>query len=148
MKSLVVTLWALAALAAAGASGAAEFRSIGDKAVVLYDAPSEKAKKRYILTQGYPVEVVVVVEGWTKVRDAKGVLTWVESKHLAKKRLLLVTAPVAQIRESANDDARVVFEAEENVLLELLSVEPGGWLHVRHRDGDEGFVKITQVWGA
>jgi len=34
------------------------------------------------------------------------------------------------------------------VLLELLSVEPGGWLRVRHRDGDEGFVKITQVWGA
>ncbi len=148
MKSFVVTLSALAALVAAGASGAAEFRSIGDKAVVLYDAPSEKAKKRYILSQGYPVEVVVVVEGWTKVRDAKGVLTWVESKHLANKRFLLVTAPVAQIREKANDDARVLFEAEDGVLLELLSVEPGGWLRVRHRDGDEGFVKITQVWGA
>lgn len=148
MKSLVVTLCALAALAAANATGAAEFRSIGDKAAILYDAPSEKSQKRYILTQGYPVEVVVVVEGWTKVRDAKGVLTWVESKHLADKRFLIVTAPVAQIREKPDDDARVVFEAEQNVLLELLKVEPGGWLRVRHRDGDEGFVKITQVWGA
>ena len=147
MKSLVVTLCALAALAA-NATGAAEFRSIGDKVAILYDAPSEKSQKRYILTQGYPVEVVVVVEGWTKVRDAKGVLTWVESKHLADKRFLIVTAPVAQIREKPDDDARVVFEAEQNVLLELLKVEPGGWLRVRHRDGDEGFVKITQVWGA
>jgi len=148
MKPLVVTLFALFALTTAGASGAAEFRSIGDKAAVLYDAPSSKAKKRYILSQGYPVEVVVVVEDWTKVRDAKGELTWVETKHLANRRFLLVKVPVAQIRESAEDNARVVFEAEENVLLELLEVARGGWLRVRHRDGEGGFVKITQVWGA
>jgi SH3-like domain-containing protein len=92
--------------------------------------------------------VVVVVEDWTKVRDAKGELTWVETKHLANRRFLLVKVPVAQIRESADDNAGVVFEAEENVLLELLEVARGGWLRVRHRDGEGGFVKITQVWGA
>jgi SH3-like domain-containing protein len=148
MKSLVVILSALAALAVAGASRAAEFRSVGDKAVVLYDAPSGKARKRYVLSQGYPLEVVVMVEGWAKVRDAKGELTWVESKHLADRRFLLVKVPVAQIRESADDGAQVVFEAGENVLLELLEVVRGGWLRVRHRDGEGGFVKITQVWGA
>ena len=145
---LLAKLSVLAALSAAGALHAGEFRSIGDKAAVLYDAPSSKSNKRYVVTQGYPVEVVVVVEGWTKVRDAKGELTWVENKHLAEKRFLLVTAPVAQIRRSAEDGAPVVFEAEENVLLELLEVVRGGWLRVRHRDGEEGFVKVTQIWGA
>lgn len=149
MRSLhLAILSALIALSGAGALHAGEFRSIGDKAAVLYDAPSSKANKRYVLTQGYPVEVVVVVEGWTKVRDAKGQLTWIENKHLAEKRFLLITAPVAQIRERAEDGAPVAFEAEENVLLELLEVVRGGWLRVRHRDGQEGFVKVTQVWGA
>jgi SH3-like domain-containing protein len=149
MRSLhLAILSALIALSGAGALHAGEFRSIGGKAAVLYDAPSSKANKRYVLTQGYPVEVVVVVEGWTKVRDAKGELTWIENKHLAEKRFLLVTAPVAQIRERAEDGATVAFEAEENVLLELLEVVRGGWLRVRHRDGQEGFVKVTQVWGA
>jgi SH3-like domain-containing protein len=149
MRSLhLAILSALIALSGAGALHAGEFRSIGGKAAVLYDAPSSKANKRYVLTRGYPVEVVVVVEGWTKVRDAKGELTWIENKHLAEKRFLLVTAPVAQIRERAEDGATVAFEAEENVLLELLEVVRGGWLRVRHRDGQEGFVKVTQVWGA
>ncbi|MDH3287704.1 MAG: SH3 domain-containing protein [Betaproteobacteria bacterium] len=149
MKSLLaVIVSALVALAAAGATRAAEFRSVGEKAVVLYDAPSSKAKKRYVLSQGYPLEVVVAVEGWTKVRDAKGALTWVESKHFGDKRFLLVNVPVAQIRERAGDSAPVTFEAQENVLLELLEVARGGWLRVRHRDGEGGFVKITQVWGA
>lgn len=149
MKRLLAAfLWALAAFSAAGAVFAAEFRSVGRDAAVLYDAPSNKAKKRYILSQGYPVEVVVVVEDWTKVRDAEGQLTWIESKHLSGKRFLLVTAPVAQIRRRADDDAPVAFEARENVLLELLEVVRGGWLRVRHRDGEQGFVKVTQVWGA
>ena len=24
----------------------------------------------------------------------------------------------------------------------------GGWLRVRHRDGQAGYVRVTQVWGA
>lgn len=146
--SAIAILSVLVCLFAPGSAFAAEFRSIGDKAAVLYDAPSNKSKKRYVLSQGYPVEVVVVVEDWTKVRDAKGELTWVESKHLADRRFLLVKVPVAQIRERADDNSPVVFEAQENVLLELLEVARGGWLRVRHRDGEGGFVKITQVWGA
>jgi SH3-like domain-containing protein len=84
---------------------------------------------------------------WSKVRDANGDLTWIESKHLAEKRTILVKAPVAQIRAAADDNAPVVFQAQENVLLELLEVA-GGWLKVRHREGQSGFVRIAQVWGA
>jgi SH3-like domain-containing protein len=131
----------------AAAGAAAEFRSVAESAAVLYDAPSAKAKKLYVVSQGYPIEVVVVVEGWSKVRDANGELTWIESKQLSDKRTLLVRTPLAQVREAADDNAPVVFEAQQNVLLELQEVASGGWLRVRHRDGQAGFVKISQVWG-
>lgn len=140
-------------LAAAGvlawtcASSAAEFKSVSENAAILYDAPSAKAKKLFVVSQGYPFEVVVVVEGWSKVRDAGGELTWIESRHLADRRTVLVKAPLAQVRETADDGAPVVFQAQQNVLLDLLEVT-GGWLRVRHRDGQAGFVRITQVWGA
>lgn len=139
----------LAALAAwAGGAAAAEFRSVAENAAVLYDAPSAKANRLYVVSQGYPVEVVVVVEGWSKVRDANGELTWIESKLLSEKRTLMVKLPLAQVREAADDGAPVVFEAQQNVLLELVEVASGGWLRVRHRDGQTGFVKVGQVWGA
>lgn len=139
----------LAAAAAAGDAFAAglDFRSVADQAAVLYDAPSAKSKKLYVVNQGYPFEVLVVVEGWSKVRDANGDLTWIESKHLADKRTVLVKVPLAQVRDKADDGAPVVFQAQQNVLLELLEVA-GGWLRVRHRDGQAGFIKVTQVWGA
>ena len=131
----------------AGAGLAADFRSVADAATVLYDAPSAKSKKLYVVGQGYPFEIVVVVEGWSKVRDASGDLTWIESKHLADKRTVLVKTPLAQVRAAADDNASVVFQAQQDVLLDLLEVA-GGWLRVRHRDGQAGFIRITQVWGA
>jgi SH3-like domain-containing protein len=135
-----------AALFGPGA-GAADFRSVSGNAAILYDAPSAKAGKLYVVGHGYPFEVVVVVEGWSKVRDASGDLTWIESKLLADRRTVIVKAPLAQIREAAADNAPVVFQAQQNVLLDLLEVARG-WLKVRHHDGQSGFVRITQVWGA
>jgi SH3-like domain-containing protein len=126
---------------------AAEFRSVAENAAVLYDAPSAKAKKLFVVNQGYPVEVVVVVEGWSKVRDATGEMTWIESKQLADKRTVMVRMPIAQVREAADDAAPVAFQAQQNVLLELLEVTGSGWLRVRHRDGQTGYVRVAQVWG-
>ena len=141
---------AVCALAAAAAwscgAAAAEFRSVADNAAVLYDAPSVKAKKLYVVSHGYPVEIVVTVEGWSKVRDANGDLTWIESRHLADKRTVLVKAPVAQVRESADEKAPVVFQAQQDVVLELIEVA-GGWLRVRHRDGQAGYLRTGQAWG-
>ena len=137
---------ALAALTATSA-WALEFRSIAADAAVLYDAPSAKARKLYVVNRGYPVEVVVVVEGWVKVRDANGDLTWVESKALSDRRTVMIKVPLAQIRQAADDGAPVVFQAQQNVILELEDVV-GGWVRVKHRDGQAGFVKATDVWGA
>ncbi|MFN7085106.1 MAG: SH3 domain-containing protein [Burkholderiales bacterium] len=127
---------------------ALEFRSVAENAAVLYDAPSVKAKKLYIVNSGYPVEVVVMVEGWAKVRDAAGDLSWIESRHLSARRTVMVRVPLAPVRQNADDQAPVVFQAQQNVILELIEVASGGWLQVRHDDGQSGFIKASQIWGA
>ncbi len=127
-------------------AAAADFRSAADAAVVLYDAPSVKARKLYIVNRGYPLEVVVQVEGWLKVRDAAGALSWAEAKTLDNARsVLLKTA--ATVRQKPAGDAPVAFEAQRDLLLDLLEDANAGWLHVRHRDGTAGYVRAVDVWG-
>ena len=75
-------------------------------------------------------------------------LTWIESKFLTDKRTVMVKVPLAQIHQSSDDSAPVVFQAQQNVILDVVDVTSGGWLRVRHRDGQTGFVRVTQVWGA
>jgi SH3-like domain-containing protein len=145
--SFAVTAVVLAAAAIAPAF-ALDFRSVAEPAAILYDAPSVRGKKLYVVGRGYPVEVVVVVEGWVKVRDAGGELTWIESKLLSDKRTVMVKVALAQIHENADDRSQIVFQAQQNVILDFVEVAAGGWLRVRHRDGQSGFVKVAQVWGA
>jgi len=128
-------------------AGAAEFRSIADNAAVLYDAPSAKAKKLYVIGRSYPVEVVVVVEGWIKIRDAGGELTWIESKNLSAQRTVMIKVARADIRQAAADTAPIAFQAEQNVLLDLIELTGSGWARVAHRDGQSGYIKLNQIWG-
>ena len=144
MKRRLLCLLLAAGLA--GAASAIEYRSV-EAATILYDAPSQKGSKLFVIKRGTPVELVVNLEGWSKVRDADGSLAWIEAKYLGKRRTLIVTAPRGQIRQVADDSAAVVFEAEKNVSLEFVEAAPGGWAKVRHRDGQSGFVRANQVWG-
>jgi len=125
----------------------AEFRSVAENAAVLYDAPSVKARKLYVIGRDYPVEVVVVVEGWTKIRDANGELAWIESKSLTEHRTVMIKTPLADIRQSADDNAPLAFQAEQNVVLDLVELTGTGWAHVAHRDGQSGYVRLNQLWG-
>lgn len=137
----------LAALCAAMPALAIDYRSVEPSVAIMYDAPSQKGKKLYLLKQYTPVEVVVRLEGWTKVRDAEGSLAWVENKTLAERRTVVVTAAKAEIRQADKAESPVVFEADKWVALDFVEPASPGWVKVRHRDGATGFVRTTQIWG-
>jgi hypothetical protein len=107
------------------AAAASDFRSTGDGATVLYDAPSAKSKPLFVLSRDTPLEVIVPVEGWTKVRDAGGTIGWVERKSLTDRRSLVVRVQLADVRANPDDAAPLVFRAEQHVLLELAEAANG-----------------------
>lgn len=133
-------------LAAAG-SQAYDFKSVGAAPVVLYDAPSTKGAKLFVVPRGAPLEVVVAYGEWLKVRDVNGELAWTEAKGLSAKRTLIVKTPNLKVRATPDDAANAAFTADKGVLLELVESVASGWIKVRHRDGLTGFVKSSEIWG-
>ncbi|MES2770507.1 MAG: SH3 domain-containing protein [Pseudomonadota bacterium] len=125
---------------------AIEYRTV-EVAAVLYDAPSQKGQKRFVIKRSTPVELVVNLEAWAKVRDADGTVAWIEKKYLAERRSVVVTVARAKIKQSPDETAPLVFEALKGVGLDYLESLPNAWLKVRHRDGQVGFVRADQVWG-
>ena len=144
---VVLLLAAFGVSVAADPASAADFRSVQESAAVLYDAPSRQATPMFVVSRSYPLEVIVNLEAWVKVRDHAGALTWVERKALGEKRTVLVTAAAAEVRARAEDGAPAVFSAAQNGTLDLVEIASGGWLKVRHNDGAAGFVRAASVWG-
>lgn len=144
----------LVAVGTAASVAAAEFRSTGEAVAVLYDAPSGKARPLFVLGRDTPLEVIVAVEGWVKVRDYGGTIGWVDQKLLTDRRTLVVRVPLAEVFAEADPGSALVFRAEQGVLLELAepatsaaaTVSPG-WVTVRHRDGQTGFIRVAQIFG-
>ncbi len=145
-KSLVVSLiLALLPLSAV----ALEYRSVAVPKAILYDAPSSSAKKILLLSQYYPVEIIVNLGDWIKVRDAQGSISWVEAKQLSSKRTVMVNINHAEIRQSAQASSALMATLDKAVVLEVVDLKlNNGWLKVKHRDGIVGYILISSTWGS
>ena len=60
---------------------------------------------------------------------------------------MLVTIPLTNVRATPNAQSPLVFEAYKSVILEVVEPPAEGWLKVRHRDGQSGYIRTTHVWG-
>ncbi len=143
LRNLVIV-----ALLSAGArpAMAVDFKSIGADPAVLFDAPTERGRKISIAPRGMPVEVVFGQGDWVRVRDATGELSWVEKKMLSDKRTL-VASVLTSLYASADDHAPVVAHLQQGVIVDLIEAPADGWVHVHHRDGVSGWVRLVDVWG-
>jgi SH3-like domain-containing protein len=123
-----------------------EYQTV-NAATVLYDTPSLQGAKSFILLRDTPVEVVVNRESLAKVRDADGFMAWIEKKYLSPRRTVIVKAAQAVILQKPEETAPAAFWAERDVSLDYRETLPGGWIRVRHRDGQEGYARASEVWG-
>ncbi|MFZ1547764.1 MAG: SH3 domain-containing protein [Candidatus Nitrotoga sp.] len=137
----------IALVTAAGSAHALDYVSVADSSAILYDAPSTKAKKIFVVNRYLPLEQVVSLDGWIKVRDSSGSLAWIEKRALSSKRFVTVMTPLATVYQAAKEDAPVAFNADQQVALEWLESLDNGWVKVRHPDGTAGYVRATEVWG-
>lgn len=149
MKLLIpLRLAALFALSySASAACAVDYVSVGESSAILYDAPSTKAKKLFVVNRYMPFEQVVTLDNWIKVRDRSGGLYWVEKRVLSSKRYVFALPPLLDAYAEPDYGAAKLFKVRQQVALERLESTGTGWVKVRHQDGDIGYVRSTEVWG-
>ena len=114
---------------------------------ILYDAPSLKAKKLFVATRYLPLETIVTLDNWVKVRDNTGKFYWIEKRALSGKRFVMVKPSVAAVHENSEASSVVVFQAQQHLALEWLENTGNGWVKIRHIDGSTGYIKLSEVWG-
>ena len=131
----------------ADAARAVEYVSVSESSAILYDAPSSKAKKLFVVNRYMPLEQIVTLDGWVKVRDRSGGLYWVEQRVLSNKRYVFALLPLVDVRAEPDIGAARIFQVRRQVALERLESTGTGWIKVRHQDGNVGYVRSTEVWG-
>jgi SH3-like domain-containing protein len=147
MMRFFLCLSSLVLLISASAVQATEYISVKDSHAIFYDAPSVKAKKLFVVNRYMPLEQVVVLDSWVKVRDKSGGLYWVEKRLLSSTRYVFALLPIVDVLDQPVDGATRVFQVRQQIALELLEATGAGWLKVKHLDGEVGYVRSSEVWG-
>jgi SH3-like domain-containing protein len=137
----------LALLLGAGQARALDYGAVASPSAILYDSPSAAGKKLYVISRYTPLERVVTLSDWVKVRTQDGSLGWVEKRALGATRYVVVTDALATVRQRPDSTSPVVFEARRQVALEFMEDTRTGWIRVRQSSGASGYVKATAVWG-
>lgn len=126
---------------------ATDYVSVSESSAIFYDAPSLKANKLFVVNRFMPLEQVVMLDSWVKVRDRSGGLYWVEKSVLTNKRYVFALPLVLDILAEPDYSAACLFRVRQQVALEYIETAGDGWIKVRHQSGDVGYVHSTQVWG-
>jgi SH3-like domain-containing protein len=141
-------LWCVALILATNAAYALDYVSVSDSTAILYDANSTKSKKLFVISRYTPLEAVVNLQNWIKVRDSSGTMAWIERRSISDKHYVVVNVPVASVLRAPEAKAPVLFKVSRSVAMESLGVNGGGWIKVRDQDGTLGYMKSIDVWGA
>lgn len=137
----------LVLLLGAGQASALDYGAVATPSAILYDAPSAAGKKLYVVSRYTPLELVVTLSDWIKVRTQDGSLGWVEKRALGGARYVVVTDALAAVRQRPDAAAPVVFQARRQVALEFLEDTRAGWIKVRHAGTATGYIRAAAVWG-
>ena len=127
----------------------AEFLSVKNKNLILFEGPSTATKKKFIVTEGYPLKVIVSLKDWKKVEDHLGKISWAQTKNLVRERTVITLNPQATIYNKPSTSEAKLAYIEELVVLSLVSpIVTNGWIKVKSvSTGLEGFISINEVWG-
>ena len=96
--------------------------------------------------RGLPVIVVAETELWRKVRDYRGDESWVHKSMLTGERHVLVVRETA-LRKKSREASEVVAVAQAKTVLKLETCEDH-YCRVQSRDGFEGWITRSAIWGA
>jgi len=123
--------------------------SVNADQAFLHEAPSDSTKKSFIVTRGYPLEVIVSLKEWKKVKDHEGLINWIKTSDLSSKRSVLNLKGDNPIYLEPSSVSPILAKVNENVTLEILDEKKiDDWVKVYSKVGDiEGFIKATDLWG-
>lgn len=144
LPALFVLLCAL--LLAWPAAHAQQMVAAARDGVMLRSGASERAKAKWSVDRGYPLQVVGRRGAWLQVRDFEGDRAWVLSSRTNRRAHMVSKASVLNVRATPAARGRIVARAGYGDVLRTLD-RRGDWVKVRTGAGAVGWVARRLVWG-
>ena len=146
-NALPTLLTALALLTGTTAAMAREMVAVNRAEINMRSGAGTNHEALWVLSRGYPLQVLSRKGQWLQVRDFENDRGWV-FKPLTSTRSphQVVKVQVLNIRSKPSLRSRVLAKAVHGEILKTLSRQ-GDWVKIQQEDGPTGWVSKRLVWG-
>ncbi|MFH2090981.1 MAG: SH3 domain-containing protein [Pseudomonadota bacterium] len=126
-------------------SGAQERLSVTASIANMRSGPDVNSDQLWQVEQYHPVIVIEKKGDWYKVKDFEGDTAWLHNSLLGKSATVITKAEKCNVRSKASIDGEKLFTTQKGVPFLVLDTK-GGWIKVKHKDGDIGWISKKLVW--
>jgi SH3-like domain-containing protein len=93
----------------------------------------------------YPIMVLKKSGSWINFRDFEGDEGWIHTSLLHKKPTVITIKNTCNVRSGPGTNHDVLFTVEKGIPFLILDRQKN-WIHIRHADGDRGWIHKSLVW--
>jgi len=125
---------------------AARMVSIAGEEVMFRTGPSDSNEVKWILSRGFPLQVIKSQGKWLQVRDFENDEGWVYAPLTQAAAHMIVKGKVVNIRSGPGEKYKVIGQAHYGVVFRTLE-KTKTWIKVRHESGKTGWISRRALWG-
>ncbi len=124
----------------------ADFRvSVKVETANIRSGPGIKHNIIWKIEKHHPLRIIKQSGEWYHFRDYERDMGWIHKSLVGNTRTVIMKADNINIRSGPGTRHKVTFTAETGVSFKVLK-RKGDWIHIRHADGDTGWVFKELVW--
>jgi SH3-like domain-containing protein len=125
---------------------AREMVSVARPEINMRSGPGTGHEVVWLLSRGYPLQVLGRKGEWLRVRDFENDQGWIHRSLAGRTPHFVVKTKVVNIRSAPDTGSRIVGRAEYGDVLRTLA-RRGDWARIRHENGTVGWAARRLLWG-
>lgn len=140
-------LWGIVSIMSLGLAGnaLAERVAVSVNMGNVRSGPGDKYNVIWKVERNHPLEVVKKNGEWYYFKDFEDDKGWIHKSVVSGKPAVISKKDQCNVRSGPGNQHEVAFTVEKGVPFELLERKKE-WIHIRHADGDEGWIHESLVW--
>lgn len=145
MKMKRTTILLTIVLSLTCGSALAERLAIKSTTANVRSGPGKNYDVMWQVEKNHPILILKKQGQWYQFRDFEGDIGWVHTSLVGKTSTVITNREKCNVRSGPSTKFKIVFDVGKGIPFQVLERKKK-WLHIRHADGDKGWIHQSLVW--
>lgn len=123
----------------------AERLSVSVSAANVHSGPGKNYDILWKVEKYHPLFILEKSDSWYHFRDFEGDEGWIYKSLLRKIPSIITNRKKCNVRAGPGTGYKILFSVEKGIPFKIIK-RKGNWIHIKHADGDRGWIYKSLVW--